>query len=170
MNAMANGKSHHSEAYQSSSPNRIPLVLSFKPPVVTGKPLQQPVMETKPNIKLLSHEVFAQICSRLEPIWIRNLSLVCKDTRARLNFELGNLVWYESIPLTLMTVPEKLQPAPQTTQTGAQHAIVHGLRSPYPADFNYQAEIMGHVRSGRRCYICLGGPLLEQAITCWGLK
>ena len=66
---------------------------------------------TKPELGLqhVPLEIFAQICSNLEPIWLWNLSHVCNSTHDRLSFQQGNLIWYNAVPNTLWKVAEQFQ-------------------------------------------------------------
>ncbi|MCJ1389018.1 hypothetical protein MMC18_001871 [Xylographa bjoerkii] len=185
-------------------------------------------------------EVFATVCNNLEPIWLWNLSHVCKSTYYRLSFTYGNLIWYNVMPVSLWKEAERFQydeelrvammpdgrakyqalqalkknpdgsrasflrqrsllqdpalphvtrnsvPPPsqqfRTTTWDRSHDFgydispirnnfapspsldrgdrslrkpVKALGSAYKPVFNYKREILGHLKAGQRCYLCL---------------
>ena len=79
----------------------------------------------------MSNEIFAQICSYLEPLWLWNLSHACRKTYELLSFEDGNRIWYDAVPPSLWIAEEHFQDEDELHNFKAQSsALESGTNSP----------------------------------------
>lgn len=53
----------------------------------------------------MPYEIFAEICSHLEPVWLWNLAHACRTNQLRLSFSNGNFLWFKSLPASLWMEP-----------------------------------------------------------------
>jgi hypothetical protein len=80
-----------------------------------------------PNLTNLPHEIIVITCTHLEPLWLLNLSHVCRSTYKHLSGDLGNQVWYNSLPPETWNEPERYQDEAELKQKELLLGISQGL-------------------------------------------
>lgn len=86
----------------------------------------------------LPREVFGQVCSSLDPLWLLNLSQTCHYVHEQLSLESGNQIWYNSLPSSVWKDAEHYQDETELRNLLASQGSAEGLASETVIDFMYR--------------------------------
>lgn len=86
-------------------------------------------------------EVFGQICSSLDPLWLLNLSQTCHHLHEQLSFEHGNQIWYNSLPSSVWKDLEHYQDETELQNLLASQGSPEYLASGMVVDFMYRGPV-----------------------------